>query len=42
MDGKDFYKEQIVDMVQKIENEVILRLIYGFVKSGYKEERAGK
>lgn len=34
------YKEQIIEMVIKIENLKILKLIYGFVRSGYKEERA--
>lgn len=38
---KKFYKEKIIEMVEKIENLKILRLIYGFVKGGYKEEKAG-
>lgn len=36
------YKEEIVKMVEKIETNLILKLIYGFVKSGYDEERAGR
>lgn len=41
MDDRD-YKEQIIEMVNKIDNILILKLIYGFVKSGYKEEKAGR
>ena len=37
---KKFYKEKIIEMVEKIENLKILRLIYGFVKGGNKEEKA--
>lgn len=36
------YKEKIIELVNEIENPAILKLIYGFVKSGYKEERAGR
>lgn len=39
---QDYYKQEIIKMVEKIENELILKLIYGFVKSGYNEEKAGK
>lgn len=42
MKEKEFYKEQIIEMVKKINNLLILKLIYGFVKSGYNEEKAGK
>lgn len=35
------YREKIVELVEKIENPAILKFIYGFVKSGYKEEKAG-
>ncbi|MCI8859255.1 MAG: hypothetical protein HFI71_06975 [Lachnospiraceae bacterium] len=38
---KEFCKQKTIEMVEKIENPVILKLIYGFVKSGYKEEKAG-
>lgn len=38
---KGFYKQKIIELVEKIENPEILKLIYGFVKSGYKEEKAG-
>ncbi len=37
----DFYRKKIIEMVEKIENPGILKLIYGFVRSGYKEEKAG-
>lgn len=42
MKEKEFYREQIIEMVQKIDSQLILKLIYGFVKSGYNEEKAGK
>lgn len=41
-EGKDHYKQKIIEMVEKIENPTILKFIYGFVKSGYKEEKAGR
>jgi len=34
------YKELIIEMVKKIENEKILKLIFGFVKAGLREEKA--
>lgn len=39
---KEFYRERIIEMVKKIDSVCILKLIYGFVKSGYNEEKAGK
>lgn len=42
MKEKEYYNEQIIEMVKKINNLLILKLIYGFVKSGYNEEKAGK
>lgn len=36
------YRRQIVEMVSELENLQIIRLIYGFVKSGFKEEVAGR
>ena len=39
---KEQYREKIIEMVGKIENPLILKLIYGFIKSGYKEEKAGR
>lgn len=41
-DEKEIYREMIIEMIQKIENARILRLIYGFTKSGYKEDKAGR
>lgn len=38
---KDFYKQKIIEMVEEIDNQKILRLIYLFTKSGYNEEKAG-
>lgn len=42
MKEKEYYREQIIEMVKGINNPLILKLIYGFVKSGYNEEKAGK
>lgn len=39
---KEYYRQKIIKMVGKIERVEILKLIYGFVKSGYKEETAGR
>lgn len=36
------YVQEIIKMVKKIKNLLILKLIYGFVKSGYEEEKAGR
>lgn len=33
------YKEGIKEMINNMENNKILKLIYHFVKSGYKEEK---
>ena len=35
------YKRKIIDMVKDIQNEKVLKLIFGFVKSGYEEEKEG-
>lgn len=35
------YKKEIIEMIEEIENAEILKLIYGFIKSGYEEEKAG-
>lgn len=42
MNEKEVYRERIIEMVKKIDNVRILKLIYGFVKSGYNEEKAGR
>lgn len=42
MREKEAYREKIIEMVRKIDNVLILKLIYGFVKSGYNEEKAGR
>lgn len=39
---KEYYRERIIEYTEKIESEKILKLIYGFARSGYNEERAGK
>ena len=38
---KEDYRKMIIEMVNKIENLRILKMIWGFVRSGYKEEKAG-
>lgn len=42
MREKEAYREKIIEMVKKIDSALILRLIFGFVQSGYNEEKAGK
>ena len=43
MDGeKEEYKEKIIEMVKKIENSSIIKLLYYYAQSGYNEEKAGK
>lgn len=39
---KILYREKIIEMVEKIENHSIIKLIYYYVQSGYNEEIAGK
>lgn len=34
------YREKIIEMVEKINNEEILKLLFEFVKAGLKEARA--
>lgn len=36
------YKHSIIEMVNDMKNPKILKLIYGFTMSGYKEEKAGR
>lgn len=36
------YKKEIIEMIQKIHSETMIKFIYGCVKRVYKEERAGK
>ena len=39
---KEEYKGKIIEMVEKIENNSIIKLLYYYVQSGYNEEKAGK
>ena len=41
-DGYMDYKKEIIEMIQKIHSETMIKFIYGCVKRVYKEERAGK
>lgn len=36
------YRESIKDMIDKIESEKILQMIYGYTYTGYREEKAGQ
>ncbi len=38
--GKEEYKKRVIEMIDEIENEKILKLLFEFVKAGLKEERA--
>ena len=42
MKDVDIYRNQIIEMVKKIEEYSIIKLIYYYVQSGYNEEKAGK
>lgn len=35
------YKKEIIEMIEKIHSESMIKFIYGCVKRAYKEERAG-
>ena len=39
---KEEYREKIIEMINKIEDHSIIKLIYYYVQSGYNEEKAGK
>ena len=41
-DKKEEYREKIIEMVKKIENSSIIKLLYYYAQSGYNEEKAGK
>ena len=41
-DGKEEYREKIIEMVKEIENRSVIKLLYYYVQSGYNEEKAGK
>lgn len=34
------YREKIIEMVRQIEDEKYLKMIYGYVKSAYREEKS--
>lgn len=36
------YKKEIIQMIKEIENDKIIKILYNFVKSFYKEERVGR
>ena len=36
------YKKEIIQMIKEIENDKIINMLYNFVKSFYKEEKAGR
>ena len=36
------YKKEIIEMIQKIHNESIIKFIYGCVKRAYDDARAGR
>lgn len=40
MKEKEYYKEQIIEMVQKISNASFLTIIYDFVKPIYEKEKS--
>lgn len=36
------HKKEMIQMIKEIENDKIINMLYNFVKSFYKEERAGR
>ena len=36
------YKKEMIQMIKEIENDKIINMLYNFVKSFYKEEKAGR
>ena len=36
------YKKEMIQMIKEIENDKIIKILYNFVKSFYKEERVGR
>lgn len=36
------YRKEIIKLVKEIEDSEILKLIYWFTRSGYREEKAGR
>lgn len=41
-DGKEYYKEKMIKMIEEINDISIIKLLYYYVSSGYNEEKAGK
>lgn len=40
MGGVKWYRKKIVEMVDQIESERFLKMIYGYVNSAYREEKS--
>lgn len=38
--GVNWYRKKIVEMIENIESEKYLRMIYGYVRSAYREEKS--
>jgi hypothetical protein len=39
-DEKEFYRSEIIRYARELKSFKIIRLVYGFIKTGYKQERA--
>lgn len=39
--SSEYYREKIIETVKEIKNEKLLKLIFGFVRSVYNEEKEG-
>lgn len=39
-DEKEFYRSEIIRYANELKSFKIIRLVYGFIKTGYKQERA--
>jgi hypothetical protein len=42
MKEKEFYRDEIVKMVNEIKNSKFIKIVYGCVKACYSEEKAGE
>lgn len=38
--GKEEYRKKIIELVEKINNEKYIKMIYGYVNSAYREEKS--
>ena len=42
MNNKEDYKKEIIEMIERMENSKVLKILHSFIKSFSKEEEAWK